>query len=937
MSHQDAAAEPAQARARRRDDHVQHRQTFHHPGAWGSSPPAAATAFLWPPIAGRDLFFSGTAAAAAEEATGGTGPLMSLGAGFSVGGGTGTSITKFPEEGGPVVVGEEEDDFSAWVFPPPPPASSTVSRTSSSSLGENSWSPVQTEFAASEVLRAAAKPAVVVGAGEDGSSDPVTRCQARRLLLPGKEPDLQAAAHVCLWGSSHGPCRDSSSGGGGFATREELNWHVKRAHLLECPVPSCGEGAFASRELLDCHIRWAHGKSSSSSSSTEQELAVEGGDCRSSNLLIAVGGHGTAAAPETSGGLPFPSSSSSSATSSGDGGAMMPVEDRLLKMAMSVGIAKKRCRDQVKSVAEKRLRRSSGNAPKTLGSSSGGSLQGLNTRLAETLSFPIIWEHGVLPFLIEFLPAWCGADHAVSVLRGRKPGVRRVCFLTRKPVRRARRLVIAGHVRDLLPDTLRDGVSFVFATGEVDRLVWARGLSKQLPDETCAPRNPFAYISPCMGDSIGASSRDPDEESTATLGPCVMVDGASFWLANFHPFVDALKDASSVTIEHPSPADRAQCADERHDALSSNRLDFRLGELAATSGYDLKTTRISHHPYWNENEKEPPLVVTDWALVSAATRQANMLRKHPSATQRARQESIVTTVAAAEPESTVISAGRTSGLQSGVVCETPAYISGTRNGTGKASREWFVEEEPFASEHDEDAWIRGGIGVPGDSGAAVVHRDTHALVGQLWGRNRYYGPGPRVTYFTPMADVFDDIQERCGQPSRPQLPQYRDEADRWPVYPVCRPCFDLREYLDGSGSSRRSSRESMLSLIGMHDGMRDDVDVDVDLDGASPSELATPKDHHSYLVRNIGPDVASPSAVGGVSPAPLHAFHPTISPGGLSELRSPYPQALNEDDLFATYDQVCPNVSTPGLGKRPAVSPGLARRGSGSVKRQRNV
>ena len=636
------------------------------------------------------------------------------------------------------------------------------------------------------------------------------------------------------------------------------------------------------------------------------------------------------------------------------------------------------------------------------------------TKLVESASFPLVWEHGVLPFLIEFMPKWSsgpGGGHVISVMRGKKPQTRRICIMTETAISRARRIVIAGHVRDLLPTPYRKTTTFAFSTGEVERLrVWARGLGKAMPDEVCEPRNPFCYVSPCMGDSIGVTLAGSGDEITATLGPCLTIaDGSSYWLANFHPFVEAAQAAAvtdattMVTVSHPSPEDRARCVDGRHDVLSADPRDFGLGTLAATSGYALKTTRVSYDPYWEDCDRDPPLVVTDWCLISARTRQqqANLLRKFPpsmntmntmTATtsnqqqqqqqqQQQRRENetpIITTASAISPGAIVCSTGRTSGYQRGMVCEVPAYVHGAKNGTGKATREWFIEEEPRHSSdassyndndeddnEEDDAWIRGGIGVLGDSGAGVVDAETHALVGQVWGRNRYYGPGPRHTFFTPMLDVIDDVQEKCGEPARPQLPQYRDEADRWPVYPVCRRCFDMREYLGAGTGSRRSSRESLLSMVGcgsLVGGRGGGGGGGGDHDPTSSiSELATPKEQNvrtprdtSYLVRHVGPDEGaaplsssfgcsafSPASLNSVvSPAPVHAFYGAFSvksPGAAAAavagggevqmVRSPYAQTLDEGDLFDPRP-LDGHAGSP-LGKRPRMA-GLACSGGGN-------
>jgi len=492
---------------------------------------------------------------------------------------------------------------------------------------------------------------------------------------------------------------------------------------------------------------------------------------------------------------------------------------------------------------------------------------------------------------------------------------------TRAKVSRARRLAIAVHVRDLLPATHRQGATFCFSTGEVERLGWAaRGASGDAPDDICAPRNPFCYRSPCMGDSVGAAVDDPGGESTATLGPCLLIDGVGYWLANFHPFLGPFQTRDVVEVEHPSPRDRGRCVEAGHDALAADADGaFFLGDLLATSGVDLKTTRISHDRYWEENDKENPLVVTDWTLISSRTRQANMLRRLPTATSpRPGREVPVTATSAVVPGAAVVSTGRSSGHQRGQVCEIPAYVSGdgAGNGTGRATREWFVEE-PYPYD-DEDGWIRGGVGVEGDSGAAVVDAETNALLGQLWGRNRYFGPGPRHTFFTPAHDLFDDVQERCGQQARPRLPQYRDEGERWVVYPTCRTCFDLATYLD----SRRSSRESLRSMLGL--GGDDDDGAGHGAGGAfgdeadrtiteGVSELATPRDHPHWL-RHAADEPGGP---GIVSPTPLPAFSSFGVPASprVADGPSPYALHLDEEDLYlADYGEAAGKRAAPPMG-----------------------
>lgn len=558
-----------------------------------------------------------------------------------------------------------------------------------------------------------------------------------------------------------------------------------------------------------------------------------------------------------------------------------------------------------------------------------GTMRSWTPRLVESVGFPVIWEHGVLPFLVELMPKWCGPGHVISVTRGRKRDARRVCIMTARPISKARKVMIAGHVRDLLPDNYKSNVSYLFSVGEIQRLTWARGLSKAMPDDVCRPRNPFCYISPQMGDSVGMTLPSGDDTS-ATLGPCIKFGDATFWLANFHPFAEVDLSSGPVNVEHPSPEDRDQCLQENHDALESPGVNLQIGRLTATSGYDLKTTRVSHDPYWEDCDKEPPLVVTDWSLISSRGQQANMLRKFPNSGSATPQKELpITRMSSIVPGVEVCSAGRTSGFQQGQVCEIPAYIDGRKNGTGKATREWFVEE-PFESEN-EDAWIRGGMGIPGDSGAAVVDCETNALIGQLWGRNKYFGPGPRFTYFTPIFDVFDDIQERCGEQSRPQLPQYREDAERWPTYPICRTCFDLQEYL----SSRRSSRESIVSMIPAA-GIPGENEHDL----FSVSELATPKDagDQAYWIRHTGAEDAGSSFGSVVSPVPtmstfFHNPHLTSPRPNILDIKSPYAMDIHEDDL----DDSPMDGKYAGLGKRQMTYTTMARSGSQQSSKRRRI
>ncbi|KYK54846.1 putative DNA polymerase epsilon, calytic chain POL2 [Drechmeria coniospora] len=681
--------------------------------------------------------------------------------------------------------------------------------------------------------------------------------------------------HSCNWAG----CQRLS-----FACRAGLVWHVKSEHLFICPVPGCTEASFEDVRTVSAHVVVAHpemGNHGVKEWQLEAPTAVE------------VVRNSLSAQLNRSSGKELDGCN----------------EDGAINEMLAVAIAKRKCHDQLRTVVEKKAKKNSAGTPRNADSPT-DLIRARASKLIDTASFPLIFEHAVLPFLAEFLPKWTSPKHVINVARGRTSQARRLCIMTSTKISRARKIIIAGHVGDLLPEKFRWSVSFVFSVGEVVRSrsrCWAKGLGGGHLDDICHARNPYHFRHPSMGDSIGIRGNGDIEEATATLGPSLTVDGGSYWLANFHPFLEAYQSMSEVAIEHPSPQDRAHCIQEGHDVLDSAS-DFTIGHVRATSGLNLRTTRVSHDAYWDENLLDKPLVTMDWVLIGAsqASRGANMLRRFPSETQAPLQEPLVRSVSTrgtpggVVPGAAVVSSGRTSGYQRGLVCEVPAYVSAASNGTGKPTREWFVEEPPGGNEDD---WIRGGIGVEGDSGGAIVDAETHCLMGQLWGRNKYAGPGPRFTWFAPITDILDDVQEKCGTDGRPQLPQHCDEADRYPVYPSCRQCYDAKIYLD----TRRSSRVSFQSMmmIGAGDGDQDLISVE------AVSELATPRDYHRHTgIEEIG---SSFRGVGVWSPADSR-----ISPGtpviGAGDIKSLYSQTLELDDSIDSRISCCePAVSR----KRP--------------------
>jgi hypothetical protein len=104
-----------------------------------------------------------------------------------------------------------------------------------------------------------------------------------------------------------------------------------------------------------------------------------------------------------------------------------------------------------------------------------------------------------------------------------------------------------------------------------------------------------------------------------------------------------------------------------------------------------------------------------------------------------------------KPGAFVVSVGRTSGCQKGIISTTLSSIFHEEYVT----QEWCVIKR---EENSVDEWVEGGIGVEGDSGALIMDESTMEIYGMLWGRT---GDGAAtVTIFTPLWEIFEDIESR---------------------------------------------------------------------------------------------------------------------------------------------------------------------------------
>lgn len=394
------------------------------------------------------------------------------------------------------------------------------------------------------------------------------------------------------------------------------------------------------------------------------------------------------------------------------------------------------------------------------------------------------------------MPEWCGPSYTIGIRRAESPNLRIVNVAIEEDWSDALKETIRYHVLDLLPAIFHKTTGFRFETCSLERLASSTATTHSQLDTVCHAKNFFYYYKPTMGDSVGVALGQGDDHSTSTLGPCLMINNEPYWLVNLHPLEEAAEGNPNNTrliLEHPSSDDRMVCEAIGHEFMRDYTmefaLEFALGEVVASSGKCTRT-RESHNPYWEESFIDAPKVIMDWALCSTATSTTNFLRGSTQANNRG-DRPVVNTM---QPEggAAVSSIGRTSGFQRGQIGMCPDLVSKKITKAEENTMEWFIEEAyPY---DDQERFIESGIGVPGDSGAAVVDEQTGALVGQLWGRNKYkkQEPGPRVSYFTPVQDLFDDIKDRFSLSEHPRLPQLDDGSILPSARPACYQCVDIQ-------------------------------------------------------------------------------------------------------------------------------------------------
>lgn len=311
----------------------------------------------------------------------------------------------------------------------------------------------------------------------------------------------------------------------------------------------------------------------------------------------------------------------------------------------------------------------------------------------------------------------------------------------------------------------------------------------------CQPRNRHFSRIPSTGASIGIAG---SIEDTATLGCYVLVGSILMALTVDHL---APRNSPHLHLTHVSEQDRFEMILQlsqviRNLLIRSNHSCGLCAELHFSGMSDEEICAASHDVFKAPSspslescsfqqalkaECQPselyrvlPIAIIfrksgtrcqgtgpdaremDWALFkvdgdfSVEVEQLLVTRHHESVLRKPGEMHMHDSV---KPGAWVRSLGRTSGHQHGVISTTMSAVFHE----DYVTQEWRVIKRP---ENSLDEWIKGGIGVEGDSGALIVDEEDDGIYGMLWGRT---GDGPAtMTIFTPMREILRDIRERTG-------------------------------------------------------------------------------------------------------------------------------------------------------------------------------
>ncbi|KAK4181401.1 hypothetical protein QBC36DRAFT_366921 [Triangularia setosa] len=407
------------------------------------------------------------------------------------------------------------------------------------------------------------------------------------------------------------------------------------------------------------------------------------------------------------------------------------------------------------------VRRITGEQPPTRVGESAQASQAELTRLSsrayalraeDPSDFASVWESTVIPIITDLLQQHCDSDFAVDVHNFPElstDAVPRVIYITLNDyVNPSFEETIRTELANAVPSRFNP-IYLKFRRGSPRKSgVWW-GQEKGDHDYICEPRNITYRPDPIIGISIGPV-QVPD---AASLGGFIKIGSDLYAMSAAHAFEGAVNDAR---VRHPANPDFPLITPSDPRAKQ-----YTIGTVA------MKTPSGTLRPsltFQNTNfAPELTKVEMDWCLIGPVTNGKNVISV-PSFQMD--QCIAVEKTAAVEGNTEVYAMARTSGYSLGFVSDVP----GLQRIDGNLRREWTVRQySPFKHPKDSRAsapwqtlkqWVTSGIGVPGDSGAWLMRRSDNAVIGLIWGRNHDYGDPlerVRLTYFTPMVDIFKDV------------------------------------------------------------------------------------------------------------------------------------------------------------------------------------
>ncbi|KAG0652958.1 hypothetical protein D0Z07_0381 [Hyphodiscus hymeniophilus] len=389
------------------------------------------------------------------------------------------------------------------------------------------------------------------------------------------------------------------------------------------------------------------------------------------------------------------------------------------------------------------------------------------------------WHRTVLPSLSSNVEKWEGLNGAHLFRQGQTERESRpVILVSIDEDSQDVTTSLRKSFSQLFDEPLRSSVVISFEESSV-----RRSGTRHLPP-ICEARNTSFQRLPIGGASIGIQGK---LDCTATLGGFLLVDRSPHFLTVDHIVPKELANDSTLTITHPSEQEAQgrppwtaietflmtlrNCCDTCHALWEGHHeqahfyrpvdplliqcptaTEFKklqdelwrafpaepLGTMACRSGNRSRPSLESN----GQHDAE-----MDWALVTV-DKWAVPLNAHIAETSKGLHFSKIL------PGARVRSSGRTSGHQYG-------QINTARSAVRHRNPVRFTQEHSVIKDSNISLqeWISGGIGVDGDSGSWIIDRDTDALYGMAWGRDRFTNP---VCLFAPIVDIVADIKEKSG-------------------------------------------------------------------------------------------------------------------------------------------------------------------------------